>query len=623
METSIELATEIPVANGEANVGAAEAGAGEGGSEAAEAGSNGVEAPYQGKVKGIIYPPPDIRAIVDKTARFVAKNGKSFEERIQASEEGKSAKFNFMRPHDPYYAYYEFKIRDFEENGDAPKPAAAPASAVGAQEDGATKDVEVTEEAGGAAKGDKVAPASVVRKAVMAPIAKATKTLNKTTPPRTFEFSVGHPTGLTALDVDLIKLTAQFTAVGGRNFLSELARKEAKNEQFQFLKHTHALFSYFTSLVDAYTKVLQPVAAQRAYVESGRDRQKTLERCVHRWEFDREKQAKKEATLAAADADRVAFRSIDWHDFVVVETIEFPDDELVEPLEGLEGLDIAEDGIELPPPPPPEPEKEIPPPVPNLLPQADDDDDDDMDMDMDMDMDESDQEGDDGDDEAPPPPPGPPPPPQHGEDDPINVVTNYKPGVATGASAALPNMVIDPITGQTVAASDLSDHMRIQLMDPKWREQQARAAEKQKDTALAEGEAIAASLKSLARKRGDIFGSAEDEEKLLLEDSERRKKRKEEVTRVMWDGNIATANAARQAALQKQLNTPRPPVPPQSFGSAIGPSVPVRGGGVPPPLPPGNPPLPPGAPPPPPPPEDDDDVPPPPPPQGMPPPPPR
>ena len=78
------------------------------------------------QVKGIIYPPPDIRAIVDKTARFVAKNGKSFEERIQASEEGKSAKFNFMRPHDPYYAYYEFKIRDFEENGDAPKPVSRP-----------------------------------------------------------------------------------------------------------------------------------------------------------------------------------------------------------------------------------------------------------------------------------------------------------------------------------------------------------------------------------------------------------------------------------------------------------------------------------------------------------------
>lgn len=41
----------------------------------------------------------------------------------------------------------------------------------------------------------------------MAPIAKAVKNLDKNTPPRAFEFSVGHPTGLTALDVDLIKVT--------------------------------------------------------------------------------------------------------------------------------------------------------------------------------------------------------------------------------------------------------------------------------------------------------------------------------------------------------------------------------------------------------------------------------
>lgn len=38
------------------------------------------------------------------------------------------------------------------------------------------------------------------------------------------------------------------------------------------------------------------------------------------------------------------------------QTIEFPDDELVEPLEG---LDLAEDGIDLPPPPAPEPEPEL------------------------------------------------------------------------------------------------------------------------------------------------------------------------------------------------------------------------------------------------------------------------
>ncbi len=65
----------------------------------------------QGKVLGIIVPPPEIRAVVDKTAHFVAKNGKSLEQRILSSSEGKTAKFNFMKEFDPYHAYYELKIR--------------------------------------------------------------------------------------------------------------------------------------------------------------------------------------------------------------------------------------------------------------------------------------------------------------------------------------------------------------------------------------------------------------------------------------------------------------------------------------------------------------------------------
>ena len=73
-------------------------------------------APSSGEVTGVIRPPPDIRAIVDKTALFVARNGKQFEARIQASAEGQSQKFAFMRPNDPYNAYYEFKIREVEEN---------------------------------------------------------------------------------------------------------------------------------------------------------------------------------------------------------------------------------------------------------------------------------------------------------------------------------------------------------------------------------------------------------------------------------------------------------------------------------------------------------------------------
>lgn len=71
--------------------------------------------------------------IVDKTADFVARNGKSFkchthcvfgkyewhvglefEDRIRINEAG-NAKFNFLKPNDPYHAYYRHKITEIQE----------------------------------------------------------------------------------------------------------------------------------------------------------------------------------------------------------------------------------------------------------------------------------------------------------------------------------------------------------------------------------------------------------------------------------------------------------------------------------------------------------------------------
>eukprot|EP00955_Chlamydomonas_euryale_P112526 366134-Chlamydomonas_euryale.AAC.16 len=95
----------------------------------------------QTKAIGVILPPPDIRAIVDKTAAFVAKNGAwsacrrprshahcafpkgpdftgitidaiagtEFERRILGNEQN-NVKFNFLQPHDPYHAYYKLRV---------------------------------------------------------------------------------------------------------------------------------------------------------------------------------------------------------------------------------------------------------------------------------------------------------------------------------------------------------------------------------------------------------------------------------------------------------------------------------------------------------------------------------
>lgn len=57
------------------------------------------------------------------------------------------------------------------------------------------------------------------------------------------------------------------------------------------------------------------------------DRQAILNRCVHRLEYERKEEESRKTEADMEDADRIAFQSIDWHDFVVVETIEFAENE--------------------------------------------------------------------------------------------------------------------------------------------------------------------------------------------------------------------------------------------------------------------------------------------------------
>ena len=68
---------------------------------------------------------------------------------------------------------------------------------------------------------------------------------------------------------------------------------------------------------------------------------------------------------------------------------------------------------------------------------------------------------------------------------------------------------IDPRTGQEVAIDESAEHMRINLLDPKWKEQKTRMLEKQRGTGLTPGEDIASAMSSLAKARPDIFGGEE------------------------------------------------------------------------------------------------------------------
>lgn len=60
---------------------------------------------------------------------------------------------------------------------------------------------------------------------------------------------------------DVVKLTAQFVARNGRQFLTNLMNREQRNYQFDFLRPQHSLFNYFTKLVEQYTKVCRTVSS--------------------------------------------------------------------------------------------------------------------------------------------------------------------------------------------------------------------------------------------------------------------------------------------------------------------------------------------------------------------------
>ena len=62
----------------------------------------------------IIYPPPDIKNVIDKTAEFVAKVGDDFEKKV-ATQQGGQAKFAFLNASNPYRRYYDLRVRELRE----------------------------------------------------------------------------------------------------------------------------------------------------------------------------------------------------------------------------------------------------------------------------------------------------------------------------------------------------------------------------------------------------------------------------------------------------------------------------------------------------------------------------
>ena len=252
---------------------------------------------------GVVLPPKDIRAIVEKTAGYVARNGSVFEDRIREKEKH-NPKFSFLSANDAYSPFYAWRLNEIREG----RGTAISAGRVG----------ETTFQA-------------------------EPEKHKCPTPPRDFHFSARMP-NINAQDLEVVKLTALFVAKNGRSFMTSLSQRESRNYQFDFLRPQHSLYQFFSRLVDQYTELLQAATVDGGKAQAARlaeldrnigDRLHVLARAKQRagWvKFQEHQKAKKEEDEVK---EQLEYAQIDWHDFVVVETVLFSE---------------ADDQADLPPP---------------------------------------------------------------------------------------------------------------------------------------------------------------------------------------------------------------------------------------------------------------------------------
>merc|ERR1719285_1571924 len=143
------------------------------------------------------------------------------------------------------------------------------------------------------------------------------------TPRPLVKYTVTLPAIMNSNEIDLMKLTAQFVARNGKKFLSNLSSKEANNAEFEFLDPVHPIFPYFQKLVNAYCTCIVPPDKTLETVKSDTDLSTLVLKTFGAAEWMRREEESREEKAADEEEERLQMQLIDWHRFVVLETLDF------------------------------------------------------------------------------------------------------------------------------------------------------------------------------------------------------------------------------------------------------------------------------------------------------------
>ena len=107
-----------------------------------------------------------------------------------------------------------------------------------------------------------------------------------------------------------------------------------------------------------------------------------------------------------------------------------------------------------------------------------------------------------------------------------------------------------PKCGKQIPMSEWTEHMKIELLDPKWRDEKVDSLHREKNPMTAQGDEISRSLKKFVQSRPDIAGvDASNRVEDMTQDQTNRDQNK-----VYWDGHSSsiTRTTANSAMLAKQ-----------------------------------------------------------------------
>lgn len=476
---------------------------------------------------GLIYPPPELRNIVDKTAQYVARNGIEFESKIRGDNAG-SNRLAFLNDEDPYHAYYQAKLEAFR-SGTGPL---------------ANVNTDSKREGADAIPGqgtEHIAPEE-----------------KKPEEPEPFKFSADMP-NITALDLDIVKLTALFVAKKGRGFATTLQQREGRSYQFEFLRPSHSLFGFYNRLVEQYQMVMEPLPEMSKQIRIGAfgneepiegvtpilgmgrggARPLVLEGIKKRAEWEKWEKAKRKVAEDEEEKERAAFNEIDWQDFVVAGTVE---------------LTEYDEHSDLPPPMSIREVKTM-----SIAQKR-----------MAAMIMEGEAEGEEVDEAMQAPTDRPVEnagqrteqiTSTNSSSGPMKIRRDYQPKTLAerkAAAAGNSQTTICPVCGERVPIDGMDEHVRFELLDPRFREQRRELESKRaQHNALSEGADPSRSLRQFAGNRTDIFGGEVEEEAQKRREQEEARKRKERED-IVWDGHAASkvdtrAVFNRPDALQSEM----------------------------------------------------------------------